>query len=93
MDRIEFDASVEKGGVIHIPPEYKRELAPARKVHVAVTPEEDEPRTVKRMREHPFHVPEPHPEPETVKFMREHPLNAPGVKPLLREEIYNRTRK
>lgn len=57
MDRIEFDASVDEEGVIHIPAEYTRDLARARKVHVEVTPEDEEPLTVKRMREHPLHAP------------------------------------
>lgn len=57
MDRIEFDTMVEVGGIIRIPDEYSRKLTRAEKVHVAVTPDEDEPLTVKRMRDHPFHAP------------------------------------
>jgi hypothetical protein len=57
MDRIEFDASVDEGGVIRIPPEYGRTLTKGEKVHVSLSPKGSEKQTVKRMQENPLHAP------------------------------------
>jgi hypothetical protein len=79
MDRIEFDATPEENGrLIRIPDEYVQALAKKGSVHVTVSSDNEQ--SVKR------------PERATVRRMREHPIYAPGVKPLTREEIYDRSK-
>ena len=57
MDRIEFDTTIEREGVIRIPANLTNGLRNGEAVHVTVAPEPEERQTVKRMREHPIHAP------------------------------------
>ena len=57
MDRIDFDTTLESEEIIRIPADLKKHLVKGEAVHVTVSPESPERRTVKRMREHPIDAP------------------------------------
>ena len=58
MDRIDFDTKADENGLIRIPDEYVKGLAKKETIHVTITTSRPERKTVKRMRENPFHVPD-----------------------------------
>ncbi len=57
MDRIDFDTTLDSEELIRIPANLKKHLVKGESVHVTVSPEPPERRTVKRMREHPIPAP------------------------------------
>ncbi|HET6401075.1 MAG TPA: hypothetical protein VFH95_06705 [Candidatus Kapabacteria bacterium] len=73
MDYIEFDVQLEKEGVIHIPEEYRRELASNGTVHVTVT----KPRRARREGE------------DAIDYYLENPIIIPGFRAPSRDEMHD----
>ena len=74
MDYIEFDTSLEKGGIIHIPQEYRREVESAQMLHVKL--ELVRPKTQKRN--------------DTLQNLIDNPFHTPGFKMPTRDEMHER---
>ena len=57
MDRIDFDAKIETGGIIRIPKEYVEKLMASEHIHVTLNGQPPERATVRMMREEPLDAP------------------------------------
>jgi hypothetical protein len=54
MDRIDFDSTMENGGVIRIPSEYIKKIAANENVHVTLSGKQPQRGSVKMMRDEPL---------------------------------------
>ncbi|HET6400671.1 MAG TPA: hypothetical protein VFH95_04650 [Candidatus Kapabacteria bacterium] len=54
MERIDFDTTMESGGVIRIPREYVKKLAANENIHVTLSGKQPQRASVKMMREEPL---------------------------------------
>jgi hypothetical protein len=54
MDRIDFNTTMESGGVIRVPSEYIQKLASNENIHVTLSGKQPQRASVKMMREEPL---------------------------------------
>ncbi|HEY3875103.1 MAG TPA: hypothetical protein VGM92_06475 [Candidatus Kapabacteria bacterium] len=74
MDYIEFDATLEKEGIIHVPEEYRRDVEVSKRVHVTLYPVNG--KYLKKK--------------DAIQELLDNPIYAPNFKPPTRDENYKR---